>query len=120
MVSTVERSYRRLEGLDSLAPDIEIDVSELPDGRVLRGRESVEAYWRSLVTDVWAELSMEVEATFDQDDVVVALARLYGVGLGSGVPVEMEVAWVATVRDGLVTSARLMLDRRLATSMARA
>lgn len=114
MVSTVERSYTGFEGLHSLAPDVEIDVSELPDGRILRGRDSVEGYWQSLFTDTWAELTMDVEAIFEQDDAVVALARLHGVGRGSGVPVEMEVAWVATVRDGLVASARLVLDRKLA------
>jgi ketosteroid isomerase-like protein len=114
MVSTVERSHKRFEGLHSLAPDVEIDVSELPDGRILRGCESAEDYWRSLLTDVWAELTMDVEAIFEQDGTVVALARFHGVGRGSGVPVEMEVAWVATMREGLVASARLTLDRRLA------
>jgi ketosteroid isomerase-like protein len=114
MVSTVERSHKGFEGLDSLAPDVEIDVSELPDGRILRGREPAEDYWRSLLTDVWAELTMDVEAIFEQDGTVVALARFHGVGRGSSVPVEMEVAWVVTMRDGLVASARLTLDRQLA------
>jgi ketosteroid isomerase-like protein len=69
------------------------------------------AYWQSLHDDVWRELTMKVEAIVEQDDVVVTLVRCHGVGRSSGVPVEMRAAWVATLRDGLVASARLTLDR---------
>jgi ketosteroid isomerase-like protein len=110
MESTVERKDAGFEGLDSLSADVEIDVSELPDGRVLRGREAVSAYWESLRTDVWRELTMEIEEIVEQGDSVVALIRCQGVGRGSGVPVRMRAAWAATVRDGLVASARLTLD----------
>jgi ketosteroid isomerase-like protein len=109
MVTTVER--RGFEGLEGLCSDVEIDVSELLDGRILRGRTAVEAYWQALHTDAWQELTMDVEAIAQQDDVVVALVRWRAVGRGSGVPVEMPAAWVATLRDGQVTSARLTLDR---------
>jgi ketosteroid isomerase-like protein len=119
MVSMVERKDRRFEGFDSLSPDVEVDVSELPDGRILKGREAVFAYWESLRTDVWRELTMEIEQIAEQGDSVVALVRLSGVGRGSGVPVEMPAAWVATVRDGLVESARLGLDREPALEVIR-
>ena len=117
MASTLERNHSQHErlfeatGLGFLCPDVELDVSELPDGRVYRGREAVRAYWQSLQADVWRELTMKVEAIAERDDLVVALVRCHGVGRGSGVPVEMRAAWVATVRDGRVASARLTLDR---------
>jgi ketosteroid isomerase-like protein len=118
MVNTVERNDIRFEGIQSLCPDVEIDVSELPGGRILRGREAVHAYWQSLRTDVWKELSMEVETMTEQDHVVIALVRFDGVGRGSGIPVEMGAGWVVTVRDGLVASARLTLDRGLVLQAA--
>jgi ketosteroid isomerase-like protein len=120
MVSTLEHNDTRPErlveapGLGLLCPDVVLDVSELPDGRVYRGREAVKAYWESLHVDVWRELTMEFEEIVEQGDRVVALVRCHGVGRGSGVPVEMPVAWLATVRDGLVASARLTLDRERA------
>jgi ketosteroid isomerase-like protein len=117
MASTLERNHSQPERLFEatrmgfLCPDVELDVSELPDGRVYRGREAVRAYWQSLHADVWRELTMKVEAIAERDDVVVALVRCDGIGRGSGVPVEMRAAWVATIRDGRVASARLTLDR---------
>jgi ketosteroid isomerase-like protein len=116
MTSTIERNHSRLEGLFEapglgfLRSDVELDVSELPDGRVHRGHEAVMAYWESLHDDVWRELTMKVEAIVERDDVAVALVRCRGVGRASGVPVEMRAAWIATLRDGLVASARLTLD----------
>jgi ketosteroid isomerase-like protein len=120
MVSTLEHNDTRPErlveaiGLGLLCPDVVLDVSELPDGRVYRGREAVEAYWESLHTDVWRELTMEFEEIVEHGDRVVALVRCHGVGRGSGVPVQMPAAWLATLRDGLVASARLTLDRERA------
>jgi ketosteroid isomerase-like protein len=120
MVSTIERNDTRFEGLFEatglgfLCSDVELDVSELLDGRVYRGRDAVRAYLDSLRTDVWRDLTMQVEAIAEQDDVVVALVRWHGVGRGSGVPVDMPAGWVATLRDGRVASARLTLDRQRA------
>jgi hypothetical protein len=48
-------------GLEHLCPDVELDLSELIDGRVHRGRDSVCAYLDSLNADVWSELTMEPE-----------------------------------------------------------
>jgi ketosteroid isomerase-like protein len=120
MVATIERSATGLEGLleadglGFLCPDVELDVSELLDGRVYRGREAVRTYLDSLHADVWQELTMKVEGIAEQSDVVVALVRYQGVGRGSGVPVDARAAWVATLRDGQVASARFTLNREQA------
>jgi ketosteroid isomerase-like protein len=99
------------DGLDLLSPDVELDVSELIDGRVYRGRDAVRAYVDALHADVWRELRMEIDAIEDGGDVVIALVNLHAVGKRSGVPVDFRAAWVATLDDGLVTRARLTLDR---------
>jgi hypothetical protein len=86
MVSTVEGSPGRLEELDFLCPDVEIDVRELVDGRILRGRDAVRAYLDSLRSDVWRDLTMRVEAIAEQGDALIATVRLQGTGRRSGVP----------------------------------
>jgi ketosteroid isomerase-like protein len=117
MISTLEHNDTQLEGLFQapglgfLSQDVELDVSELLDGRVLRGREAVQAYLDSLRTDVWQELTMNIEEIAEESDVLVTLVRLQGVGRGSGVPVDLPAAWVSTLRDGRVASARFTLDR---------
>ena len=110
MVATLESSPDRLQDLDWLCPDVEIDVRELVDGRTLRGRDAVRAYLDSLRSDVWRELTMHVETIAEQGEALVATVRLQGIGRGSGVPVDMRAAWLATLRDGRVASARLTLD----------
>jgi ketosteroid isomerase-like protein len=120
MISTIEHNDTQAEslfeatGLGFLSPDVELDLSELLDGRVLRGREAVQTYFDALQTEVWQELTMHVEEIADASDSLVALVRWQGVGRGSGVPVDMRAAWVATLRDGRVASARLTLDRESA------
>jgi ketosteroid isomerase-like protein len=117
MISTLEHNDTQLEGLFQapglgfLSQDVELDVSELLDGRVLRGRQAVQAYLDSLRTDVWQELTMDIEEIAEESDVLVTLVRLQGVGRGSGVPVDLPAAWVSTLRDGRVASARFTLDR---------
>jgi ketosteroid isomerase-like protein len=120
MISTIEHNDTQAEslfeatGLGFLSPDVELDLSELLDGRVLRGREAVQTYFDALQTEVWQELTMHVEEIADASDSLVALVRWQGVGRGSGVPVDMRAAWVATMHGGRVASARLTLDRESA------
>lgn len=104
--------------LDHVSPDVELDVSELIDGRVYRGRDSVRAYWEALRADVWAELTMKPEDILERDGAVVALVRFRGRGRRSGVPVDFPAAWVATLRDGRIASARLTLDHEAALGAA--
>lgn len=125
MISTAPRSETQLERLIDcssgserieahLCPDVELDLSELIDGRVYRGRDSVRAYLDSLRADVWSELTIEPEAIAEGHGVVVALVHCRAVGRASGVPVEVGAAWVATLDDGRISSARFTLDRERA------
>ncbi len=130
MISTTEQG--QLEGvlaatagsgaadavLDHLSPDVVLDVSELIDGRVYRGRDSLCAYFEALRADVWAEISMKPEAVVEGDGAVAVLVRFQARGRQSGVPVDLTAAWVASVRDGLVASARLTLNREAALRAA--
>jgi ketosteroid isomerase-like protein len=104
--------------LEHLCPDVELDLSELIDGRVHRGRDSVRAYLDSLQEDVWAELTMEPSAIAEGDGVIVALVRCRAVGRASGVPVEVPAAWVATLDDGRIKTARFTLDGERALEAA--
>ena len=105
-------------GLEHLCPDVELDLSELIDGRVHRGRDSVRAYVDSLQEDVWAEFTMEPEAIAEGHGVIVALVRCRAVGRASGVPVEVPAAWVATLDEGRIKTARFTMDRERALEAA--
>ena len=114
MVQTVETP----ESLQLLAPDVELDMSELIDGRVYRGRDGACSCWESLHEDVWSELRMETEAIEEHGNTVVALVNCHAVGKRSGVPLDFKAAWVATLDDGLVKTARFTLDRQAALESA--
>lgn len=101
------------DGLSFLCPDVELDVSEVLDGAVYKGRAAVRAYCESHA-DVWQELEMQPESIAERKGVVVALVQCHAQGRGSGVPVKAPAAWVAKLRDGKVASARFTLNRRRA------
>ena len=101
-----------------LSLDAEWDVSEMPDGKVYRGRAEIRAYWEELFSDAWDLLAMDLERIESADNVVVALVRFRAVGRGSAVPVEVPAAWVVNLREGLVVRAKLTFDRRAALEAA--
>ena len=105
-------------GLNMLSLDAEWDVSEMPDGKVYRGRAEIRAYWEELFSDAWDLLAMDLERIESADNVVVALVRFRAVGRGSAVPVEVPAAWVVNLREGLVVRAKLTFDRRAALEAA--
>jgi ketosteroid isomerase-like protein len=106
-----DAAARGLEpGLDLLSPDVELDLSELPDGTVLYGRAAVREYWERHA-DVWQEFEIEPEWVAEHDGVLVALVELRGRGRLSGAPVAAQAAWVADVRDGRLNSAFLTFNR---------
>jgi ketosteroid isomerase-like protein len=85
-----------------LHPDIEwVIAREHPDARTLTGREAVEEYqreWEEAVPDV----RIEYERVLDSGERVVGTGQVRGTGTGSGADVRAPIAFVFTLRDGLI------------------
>jgi ketosteroid isomerase-like protein len=83
---------------------------EDPDAGVRRGLDAVRgqfAHWVEAYPDLTVE-PLEVRGSGDK---VFAWVRFSGHGEGSGVPVEMELAHVLTIRDGRVACMAEYFDR---------
>jgi ketosteroid isomerase-like protein len=82
-----------------------------PEGElVFRGREGA-AQLLAMLLDAWAEFRFEPERFIGAGDQVVAFVRWVGKGRASGVPIELPVAHVWTIRDGRLKSCRAFRDR---------
>ncbi len=81
-------------------PDAEYHAArEDPDAAVHRGIDAIRAQFTSWV-DAYPDLRIEIlEARAAGDDVFLWV-RFTGHGAASGIPLEMELAHVYTVRDG--------------------
>jgi ketosteroid isomerase-like protein len=87
-------------GLALLDPSIEVhDRPEIPDPQVYRGHEGVLA---SLQTsqDTFDGLTLSPEEYVDAGDQVVVVFRFQGVGRGSGIEVDEQLAHRWSIRDG--------------------
>jgi ketosteroid isomerase-like protein len=72
-----------------------------PDTKPCVGREA----WGQIVDgfmEAFAEITFDVEETFDADDWAIVSTVLHGRGGGSGVEVNDHYVFVYKVRDGLV------------------
>ena len=86
-------------------PDIVWDTSHFHDWpeSTYHGIEGVERFLREWL-DVWDGLEIEVEEVrAASDERVVSLILQRGTGRSSGLAMEMEMAQVATLRNGKVT-----------------
>jgi ketosteroid isomerase-like protein len=95
-----------------LHPQVEYDVTVRPDGKVWHGHEGVS---RSVTEwmGAWSDWSIEVERYFDLGDDRVAFTwSESGRAKGSGMPMSQEGITVVTVRDGLVASMVVSVDRK--------
>jgi ketosteroid isomerase-like protein len=85
-----------------LHPDIEwVIAREHPDARTLTGHEAVAQYqrdWRESLPDLRFELDR-----LDAVEQVVAIGTVRGAGTASGADVEVPIAFLFTLRDGLIT-----------------
>ena len=78
-------------------------------GRVVRGREAVLAYWDE-VSEAWESQTFELERVVEGDGVVVALWREAAQIRDSDLEVESSTASLIKVRDGTVVELRGYMD----------
>jgi ketosteroid isomerase-like protein len=98
-----------IEGID---PEIEWVVArEHPASRTVRGLEELRAYRQD-----WSQslggLGFESERIICRGDLVVAVGRIKGIGVGSGAEVGVPIAFVSRFRDGAVVRVEEFLDPR--------
>ncbi len=97
-------------GRELLHPDIEWVISrEHPDARTLIGHEAVADYRREWQTAV-PNMRLELDRVLDGGDKVVTIGAAHGTGTASGADVRVPIAFVFTLRDGLIARAEEYLD----------
>ena len=108
------------EGLWSPAIVWDVTQSGIPGLGTYRGREEVkrffeEDWFSAFPFDEW---EVEVEEVIDAGDRIVSMSRQHGRGASSGVVAELELAQVATLRDGQIVRIDNYLDRAKALEAA--
>jgi ketosteroid isomerase-like protein len=86
-----------------LHPGIEwVIAKEHPDARSLVGHAALAEYqreWQEAMPDV----RFELDRALDAGGRVVGVGTVRGAGVGSGADVEVPIAFLFTLRDGLIT-----------------
>jgi ketosteroid isomerase-like protein len=102
--------------------DLVLDVSHagIPGFGVYRGIDEVNSFFAD---DWFAAFPFEsweqvLEKLIDADDKVVSHSVQRGRGKASDVPVELQVTYIGTVRDGVVVRFDVYLDRQKALEAA--
>jgi ketosteroid isomerase-like protein len=67
--------------------------------------------WVADMQETWAEVHWDLERIFEGHGVVVTFYRGVSTGRQSGVEVTCDFAAVCRIRDGLIASERVYLDR---------
>jgi ketosteroid isomerase-like protein len=86
-------------------PDIVWDTSHFRDWpeSAYHGHEGVERFLNEWL-DVWDDYRLDLEDVIEvQDGRVLSLFHHHGKGRDSGVPMHLQMAQIATLRDGKVT-----------------
>jgi ketosteroid isomerase-like protein len=94
--------------IEALADDIEVFVpSELANTGSYRGKDEF-IRWIADWDEAWANLELDVrDLTPVGERHVIAVIRQRATGLGSGIPVEMEIAFLTDVRDAKIAALHL-------------
>jgi ketosteroid isomerase-like protein len=89
--------------LESVAPDVV--VTQFPDQADVRDYHGHEGLLRVMAEwiDTWADWSIEILRAREIDQLVLVGARQRGRGRASGAPMEEEVAFLFTVREGKIS-----------------
>lgn len=113
VVEGYERYNRgqRIPDLDFWTEDAEYHASSAdPDSSVHRGIEAIQRHfgvWEEAYPDLRVE-PLEVKA---RGDTVFAWVRFVGHGASSGVPIDMQLAHVHTIREGRICRLVEYVDR---------
>jgi ketosteroid isomerase-like protein len=122
-VEIVRRSFDAWNELDVealrrfYAEDAVIQTGLTEFGRTFEGDDPI-GHWVAEMRETWAEVHWEIERIFDGEDVVVSFYRAIGTGRESGAEVARDLAGVCRLRDGLIVSERVYLDREEALEAA--
>src|SRR3989440_7833088 len=82
-----------------------------------RGHDGIRA-WFDDTAEMFDHFQVELEDVREGDDVAVAFGRLSAKGRGSGVPVDVAIAWVFRVVEDKVVWAKSYSDREEALAEA--
>jgi ketosteroid isomerase-like protein len=93
------------------------DPPDMPDARVLRGREEVEAHLRDLI-ETLGEMSMTIEEMADVDDELMVVTRFTTRGAQSGIQMDVPIFHLVDFEDGRVRRYRTFTDREQALRAA--
>jgi ketosteroid isomerase-like protein len=86
------------------------DPPDLPDARVLRGREEVEAHLRDLIATL-GEMELTVEEMADVEDELLVVTRFTTQGAQSGIQVDATIFQLVDFENGRVRRYRTFTDR---------
>jgi ketosteroid isomerase-like protein len=88
--------------MEGLAPAVEWVVArEHPASRTVRGLDELRSY-REDWSQTLSGLTFELKEVIGRGDIVVAMGRIKGGGVGSGAVTEVPIGFVSRFRDGLV------------------
>lgn len=111
--------------MDAYAEDVVLILhddllsGEGPEGTVtVTGRNAVGEWFGDWFRQFAPDYRFEIEETSDRDDRVFVVATHHGRGRSSGVPIEVRLAYVYTVRDGKVSRQEVWRDRATALEAA--
>jgi ketosteroid isomerase-like protein len=110
-----------LEGVLALTdPEVEIYLpNTLPNSGTYRGHEGY-ITWIGQWLDAWENFRIEVLAMEPVGERhVVTTIHQSAMGRGSGIPVEMDVAYMTDIREGKVIALQMYLAREEAIRVAR-
>lgn len=120
MASNAETMRAALEAINGrqgasfdalLAEDAEIvPVRAALEGVSFRGPDAASQYCAA-IEESWEDLRWQVEEIRDLGGQVIALGRIQGRGRDSGAGLDVRGAWVADLREGLITRFQTYSDR---------
>ena len=125
-VEIASRAFQQMSqgGFDAVwelvDPDLEWETSpNLPDAGVYRGRARVRAFLEEQYEVVWGGLPrVDIERAFDCDEDVLLFVRIRGHGSHTGIPLDVQIAQLVTVRDGKLVRVKVFPDRQEALEAA--